>query len=1017
MPTFDRLYAALVLDETSHVKQLLEEINPSRSKISGAKTQALALAEHVRKAHSNQGGMDSFMSTYDLSSQEGIALMCLAEALLRIPDGATADRLIADKISKGDWESHLSNSDSLFVNVATMGLLLTGKVINPDPMATENWTGSLKGWFSRTSEPIIRQAIAQAMKILGKQYVLGETIEQAMKRAAKKEAEGFTYSYDMLGESARTEEHAEHYFEAYAAAIHAIGKNAEGKGLTAGPGISIKLSALHPRYEFSHWDDQFKFLLPRLLELAQLAKSYGIGFTVDAEEADRLELSLALFKAVAEDPSLAGWNGLGLAVQGYQKRARAVIDWLKELAIQTKRKIMVRLVKGAYWDSEIKNSQTNGFDYYPVFTRKMTTDVSYLTCAQKLLENAQYFYPQFATHNAFTVSAILSMVKPETEFEFQRLHGMGDALYDKLLGDNKHIRCRIYAPVGGHQYLLAYLVRRLLENGANTSFVNQVISDSTPIEDLIANPIEKLDALHCKPHPKIKLPRDLFEPKRLNSRGLDLNQTKTFADFETQLNAHYPAVIAARGRITGATVDAVAPAMKKAVAAHDAWSRQSLETRAALLNAMADALEAHRSELVAIAVKEAGKTVPNAIGEVREAVDFCRYYAAQALETLKPTVLPGPTGEFNQLSYRGRGVVICISPWNFPLAIFTGQLAAALVAGNTVIAKPAEQTSYMAYRAVQLFHKAGIPQDVLQLMIGSGSTVGSAMVAHPDVAGVIFTGSTEVAQMINQSLAAKQGAIVPLIAETGGQNTMIVDSTALLEQVVMDVGKSAFDSAGQRCSALRILCVQEDIADDLITMIKGSMDTLVVGDPSLLKTDVGPVIDAGAQGMLRDHIESMRARGFPVYQIPMTDYAGTGTFVPPTLIEIDSIHTLEREIFGPILHLVRYSANKVTQLIHDINSTGYGLTFGMHSRNESQYLHVVSRMDAGNAYINRNIVGAVVGVQPFGGEGLSGTGPKAGGPNYIMRLVHEHALSINTVAMGGNASLLSLADDEDLLSH
>ncbi len=1012
MPSFDKLHTALMLDETSHAKLLLEEIKPSVSKIAEAKPLALSLAEHVRKAQSNQGGMDSFMSTYDLSSKEGIALMCLAEALLRIPDGATADRLIADKISKGDWESHFGKSDSLFVNVATLGLLVTGKVINPDPLATENWSGSLKGWFSRTSEPVIRQAIAQAMKILGKQYVLGETIESAMKRAATKEAEGFTYSYDMLGESARTEGQAEAYFNAYAASIHAIGKNAQGKGLIAGPGISIKLSALHPRYEFAQWDDQFKYLLPRLLELAQLAKSYNIGMTVDAEEADRLELSLALFEAVARDPGLKGWEGLGLAVQGYQKRARAVIDWLKELSIETQRKIMVRLVKGAYWDSEVKHAQISGFDHYPVYTRKMTTDVSYLTCAQKLIDNAQHFYPQFATHNAFTVAAIMKMVKPDTAFEFQRLHGMGDDLYDKLLAENKGVRCRIYAPVGGHQYLLAYLVRRLLENGANTSFVNQVVGSDVSIEDLIANPVEKLAKLNTKPHPKIKLPTALYQPERKNSQGIDLLETHNFNALEAQVKTHFPGIQAAK--VAEVTVDAVDPAMKKASLAYETWSRKSLEDRAAILNAMADQMEAHTSELIAIAIKEAGKTIPNAIGEIREAVDFCRYYAAQGLKTLAPVVLPGPTGEFNQLSYRGRGVMVCISPWNFPLAIFTGQLAAALMAGNTVLAKPAEQTPLMAKRAVELFYKAGVPQDVLQLLPGDGSTVGAALVAHPDVAGVIFTGSTEVAQIINQTLAAKSGAIVPLIAETGGQNTMIVDSTALLEQVVIDVVRSAFDSAGQRCSALRVLCVQEDIADDLIEMIKGMMDTLKVGDPSLLKTDVGPVIDAEAQGMLLKHIESMRERGFKTYQIPMTEYAEKGTFVPPTMIEIDSLSSLKREVFGPVLHVLRYSANKLSALIQEINQTGYGLTFGMHSRNESQYHHVVSSMNVGNAYINRNIVGAVVGVQPFGGEGLSGTGPKAGGPNYLMRLVNEHALSINTVAMGGNASLLSLSDDEDV---
>lgn len=1013
MATFDRLHNALVQNEATHVKQLLEEIKPSEDKIASAKPLAVALAEHVRKAQDDQGGMDSFMQTYDLSSKEGIALMCLAEALLRIPDGATADRLIADKISKGEWENHLGNSESMFVNVATMGLLLTGKVINPDPMAGENWTGSLKGWFARTSEPIIRQAVAQAMKILGKQYVLGETIDAAIKRAKNKENDGFTYSYDMLGESARTAEHADDYFASYAMAIHAIGKNAHNKGVTEGPGISIKLSALHPRYEFAKWDEQFSVMLPRLLELAQLAKSYNIGFTIDAEEADRLELSLALLKAVAEDASLEGWDGLGLAVQAYQKRARAVLDWVKDLAVQTKRRIMVRLVKGAYWDSEIKHAQIAGFAYYPVYTRKMTTDVSYLTCAQKLIEYSKYLYPQFATHNAFTVAAIMQMVEPDTQFEFQRLHGMGESLYDKLLQDNPRIRCRIYAPVGGHKYLLAYLVRRLLENGANTSFVNQIVSDETPLDDLVANPIEKLTALNHKPHPKIKLPIDLYAPKRLNSLGVDLFEQHNFTSLNEQLNAHYPKVLAALKNVKHVSVDAVEPAIQKAKIAYESWSHKSLEDRATVLRAMADKMEEHMPELAAIAIKEAGKTLPNAIGEIREAVDFCRYYAAQALETLQPEILPGPTGEYNQLSYHGRGVMVCISPWNFPLAIFTGQLAAALMAGNTVLAKPAEQTTYMGQRAVELFHKAGVPKDVLQLMPGSGSTVGAAMVGHPDVAGVIFTGSTEVAQHINQTLASKNGPIVPLIAETGGQNALIVDSTALLEQAVLDICSSAFDSAGQRCSALRVLCVQEDIADALIHMIKGHMDTLKIGDSAMLNTDVGPVIDTGAQRMLLEHIEAMRKKGFATYQTDMSQAAEQGAFVPPTLVEIDKLSTLQREVFGPILHVIRYDANKLSNLINDINAMGYGLTFGVHSRNESQYHHIVSRVKIGNAYINRNIVGAVVGVQPFGGQGLSGTGPKAGGPNYLMRLVHEHALSINTVAMGGNASLLSLSDDED----
>lgn len=1042
MPNFDKLHAALIQDETTHVEQLLKDTKHLDSMFPAIHDQALVLAEHIRAEHAKQGGMDSFMSTYDLSSHEGIALMCLAEALLRIPDSATADRLIADKISKGDWASHLGTSDSLFVNAATWGLLLTGKVVNPDPLATENWSHSLKGWFAKTSEPVIRQAIAQAMKILGKQYVLGETIESAMKRAAKQEARGYTYSYDMLGEAARTYADADHYFNAYEAAIHAIGKASNGKGPIAGPGISIKFSGLHPRYEFAHWDAQFKELLPRVRELAQLAKSYNIGFTIDAEEADKLELSLAILKALAEDQSLEGWEGLGLAVQAYQKRARAVLDWLIELSKDTKRRLKVRLVKGAYWDSEIKHAQEMGYPYYPVYTRKMSTDTSYLVCAEKMLANEKYIYPQFATHNAFTVAAICNMAGKDAEFEFQRLHGMGEDLYDKVMKE-QNVRCRVYAPVGGHQYLLAYLVRRLLENGANTSFVNQVVSAKTSIGELVANPVETLRSMHSKPHPSIPLPHNLYQPVRENSLGVDLMETKTLETLQNQIHAHekrlFPQTIkpltkahadkfdqtlnvtnpADRnmhlGEVKCATKDMVNDAMEIGHKAYHEWSSRTVKERADILRGMADQLETHMSELMALAINEAGKTLPNAVAEVREAVDFCRYYASQAEEKLAcPEVFKGPTGEYDQLSYRGRGVFVTISPWNFPLAIFTGQLSAALVAGNTVVAKPAEQTSLIAHRAVELFHKAGLPEDVLQLLPGTGEVVGAALVAHPRVAGVMFTGSTEVAHLINQTLAKKDGLIVPLIAETGGQNALVVDSTALLEQSVMDIAQSAFDSAGQRCSALRVLCVQEDVADALINMIKGHMDTMLIGNPADIKTDVGPVIDDEAQQMLLDHIESMRGHSKDFYQAqPDAEVAKQGTYVPPTMIEIENINVLKREVFGPVLHVVRFSAKKLTQMIDEINATGYGLTFGVHTRIESQYQRIVKAIHAGNVYVNRNIVGAVVGVQPFGGEGLSGTGPKAGGPNYLFRLVQEQSLSVNTVAMGGNASLLSLKDDED----
>lgn len=1030
------LHDAWFSSEEAILKSLLSQIQWDSARLESISSYAKTLSLTVREVHAKKGGMDSFMSAYDLSSDEGIALMCMAEALLRIPDSHTQNALIVDKISKGSWDEYLGTSDSLFVNAATWGLMLTGKVIDPNPMNQHEWMGVLRGWLSKTSQPVIRQAVKFAMKLLGNQFVMAETIEQGLSRAKVQEKKGYSYSFDMLGESAKTEEDAQLYFESYMRAIHAIGQH-DNLGPYRGAGISIKLSAIHPRYSFSHWHAQFEVLYPALKKLALAAKQYDMGFTIDAEEADRLELQLALLETLMNDPDLKGWVGMGLAVQAYQKRALPVLQALKRMVQSSGTKIMVRLVKGAYWDSEIKFAQMMGYDVYPVYTRKVNTDISYLACAQFMCQNLDVFYAQFATHNAYTVSAILSMNPTPGSFEFQRLHGMGDALYDKIIHDKK-IPVRVYAPVGGYAHLLAYLVRRLLENGANTSFVNQVVSTNTPIDQLIAHPMLQAQTLKAVAHPKVPLPRYIYGAERLNSRGLNLGDTQTVKALEVNMNTFvkqlpvkaHPLMpqgfnqaqaqtwvvknpadqTEVLGECLFASESDVDQAFKTARSALKRWSKRPVAERANILRGMADAMEAHREWLYTLLIKEAGKTMGNAVGEVREAIDFCRYYAAQAEEKFAaPIVLQGPTGEYNQLSYSARGVMVCISPWNFPLAIFAGQIVAALVAGNTVIAKPAEQTSLIAYEAVKLFYKAGLPEDVLQLLPGKGETVGANLVSHADVAGVIFTGSTDVARIINQTLSRKAGPIVPLIAETGGQNAMVIDSSALLEQAVGDMIQSAFDSAGQRCSALRVAFVQEDIADKLVHMLKGAMDTLTVGNPAALSVDVGPVIDAQAQSGLIAHIDAMKKAGYPVYQIAAPS---TGIFVPPTLIMLPNLHDLKQEVFGPVLHVVTFKAQDIDQVIQQINDTGFGLTFGIHTRIERQFQKVVSQVEVGNIYVNRNIVGAVVGVQPFGGQGLSGTGPKAGGPNYLMRLVHEHALSINTVAMGGNASLLSLDDLE-----
>lgn len=995
-PLRSAITAAYRRDETSAVEWLLAQGAAANA---DAYPLAHRLVSAVREKRTRSSGVDALMHEFSLSSEEGVALMCLAEALLRIPDSATADRLIADKISKGDWKKHMGESPSLFVNAATWGLVITGKLVSSN---SESGLGAaLTRMIAKGGEPLIRKGVDLAMRMLGNQFVTGQTIAEALKNSRENETRGYRYSYDMLGEAALTELDAQHYYASYEAAIHAIGNASNGRGIKDGPGISIKLSALHPRYSRAQQARVMAELLPRVRNLVLLAKQYDIGINIDAEEADRLEISLDMLEALAFDPALAGFEGIGLVVQAYQKRCPFVLDYVIDLARRSGRKFMVRLVKGAYWDAEIKRAQVDGLPGYPVYTRKVYTDVSYLTCARKLLGATDVIYAQFATHNAHTLSVIYTWAKADgvSNYEFQCLHGMGETLYDQVVGpDNLNKACRIYAPVGSHETLLAYLVRRLLENGANSSFVNQIVDASVPIDSLLADPFDQARAAHCLPHPRIPLPADLFPDGRRNSAGLDLANENVLAALAADLGTPrtYAAVPLVDGpleavgavnivnpaqkadivgQVTEATVADVDTALQAAESAQPIWAGLGNAARADIVARVGDLFEQHQGELMALAVREAGKSLPNAIAEVREAVDFLRYYAAE-IRMADPA--------------RALGTVTCISPWNFPLAIFTGQVAAALAAGNVVLAKPAEQTPLIAYRAVQLFHAAGVPKGALQLLPGRGETVGAALTADARVNAVIFTGSTEVAQLINRTLAeraAREGCDIPLIAETGGQNALIVDSSALPEQVVQDVLTSAFDSAGQRCSALRVLFLQEDIADKTIRMLKGAMQELRVGVPDRLATDIGPVIDAEAQQNLLAHIERMRATAKQHYSLPLpAELAAQGTFVPPTVLEIGSLDELKREVFGPVLHIVRWRRADLGRVVDTINATGYGLTLGVHSRIDETIDFITTRAHVGNIYVNRNIVGAVVGVQPFGGEGKSGTGPKAGGPLYLLRL-------------------------------
>lgn len=1024
--------------EKSLVQTLVNEARLNETQVLSIQKRATKLVEQVRQERRQSAGIDSFLSEYTLSSEEGIALMCLAEALLRVPDKETIDKLIKDKLAPVDWKSHQGQSDMFFVNAATWALMLTGKVLNADKQENK-LKKALLTFANRAGEGIVRKAVEKAMHIMSKQFVMGRTIQEAISRAKKLEAEGYRYSYDMLGEAALTTKDAQKYLLAYQQAIENIGQAFADKSLSLyeKAGISIKLSALYPRYQEAQSVQVMENLAPILLSLAQLAKKHDISMTIDAEESERLDLSLDLIEKVFTDESLDGWNGFGLALQSYQKRAFYVLDWLADLARKTGKRMMVRLIKGAYWDSEIKKAQMQGLKEYPVFTRKVYTDVSFQACAKKIMTMTDVIYPQFATHNASSVAMILEIVGEYRDFEFQCLHGMGNNLYEQIVPANAmNIPCRIYAPVGTHEDLLPYLVRRLLENGANSSFVNRIVDEKAPVSSLVEDPVQKSETFLARAEVNIPLPEAIM-PLRKNSKGVDFSDRQVKADLYQELQAIKPQSFQGMPLVAGAVeglpkVSVCSPQQKnqsvgtiQSASAKDvetalqasqktfpAWSKTSVDVRATCLERFADALEEESTELMALLCLEAGKTWIDAAGEVREAVDFCRYYAqlarAQMSEGLK---LQGYTGETNVLSLHPRGTILCISPWNFPLAIFTGQIAAALVTGNCVIAKPAEQTSLIAYKALSLLHKAGIPLGAAQLLPGTGEEVGAPLVKDTRIAGVIFTGSTETARLINQSLAAREGAIIPLIAETGGQNAMIVDSSALLEQVVIDAVLSSFGSAGQRCSALRVLFVQEEVYPRTLELLKGSMQQLVIGDPGFLDTDIGPVIDEPALTILQRHVQSMQEAGYPVYQCELPDTCQKGYFMSPTLIEIPDISVLKREVFGPILHLVKFNKANLDAVITSINNTQYGLTLGIHSRINDTVDYIRERTHAGNCYVNRNMVGAVVGLQPFGGEGLSGTGPKAGGPHYLSRLCHERTCTVDTTAAGGNAMLMALPEE------
>ena len=1006
-------------DEQEVIESLIPVAELDISARTRVRERARVLIEGIRQSSLGKGGIDALLNEFSLSTEEGVVLMCLAEALLRVPDKHTMDLLIQDKLSDGDWASHLGNSESLFVNASAWGLLITGKLVSYKSTDRASQQNLLKRTVGRLGEPVIRASVRYAMQIMGTQFVLGNTIDAALTRANKKESQGFRHSYDMLGEAARTEADAQRYLHSYHNAIEAIGSAANNRGPIESPGISVKLSAIHPRYEFTHRQRVFDELLPRLKSLVSAAKKYNIGFTVDAEEADRLDLSLDLIEAVFSDPELDGWEGFGIAVQAYQKRALPVIDWAQQLAEKTGRKLMVRLVKGAYWDTEIKLAQAEGYTDYPVFTSKQATDVSYQACARRLLEFRDHIYPQFATHNAYSVASILQMAAEIDQagqlkkggYEFQRLHGMGEALYEQVL-DREAIACRIYAPVGEHSDLLAYLVRRLLENGANSSFVNNIVDESVDIETLLIDPVETVKGWHCKRNTAIVKPVALYGSERKNSVGLDLSDTEELRDLDQSLQRWWQSLqeeVSERkdanaeqkghevlnpanqseqlGFVRTQTEQDLDAMLSQATAAASSWAKTDYRDRAQCLIKLAETMENRRIELIGLCIKEAGKTLGDAVAEVREAVDFCRYYGLQAQTTLAKN------------NAQARGVILCISPWNFPLAIFIGQVTAALAAGNTVLAKSAEQTSLIACKAVEMAIESGIPAEAIHLINAPGRRVGAQLVPDQRVNGIMFTGSTDTGKILQKTLAERPDVGVPLIAETGGQNAMIVDSTALPEQVVDDVLASGFQSAGQRCSALRVLFIQEDVADKIITMIQGGMAELRVGDPAHLHTDVGPVIDEKAHRGLCQHIELMAehekaGQAKLIYRCQMSDAAQHGHFFAPTLYEINNLGLLKEEVFGPVVHIIRYPSGGLDQVIEQIDASGFGLTLGIHSRIHKVKNYIAERVGVGNIYVNRNMIGAVVGVQPFGGQGLSGTGPKAGGPVYLTRLTQPVGLQL-----------------------
>ncbi|MGQ7794036.1 bifunctional proline dehydrogenase/L-glutamate gamma-semialdehyde dehydrogenase PutA [Faunimonas sp. B44] len=1023
-PAFRAPYAP---DDEDLVRTLRAELALSSDAARRASERARGYVEGIRAARGSVGGLEDFMQTYSLSTREGLALMSLAEALLRVPDAATQDRLIEDKLGGRDWAEAARETESWIVSATTWALGMSVRIVHPGETA-EGIVGKLA---QRLGMPTIRTAARQAMRLLGHQFVLGETIEAALRRARSREERGYRHSFDMLGEGARTARDARRYLESYRHALEAIGRSARGEGPRERPGLSVKLSALHPRYTARQRDRVLSELVPDLVELARLAKAHDLNLTVDAEEAERLELSLDVFGALLREPALAGWDGLGLAVQAYQKRAPAVVSWLDDAARAAGRRLMVRLVKGAYWDTEVKRAQERGLADFPVFTRKPVTDLAYLVCASRLLAAGDRIYPQFATHNALTAATVIELAG-NAAFEFQRLHGMGDDLFRQVHDRDGH-PCRIYAPVGGYRELLAYLVRRLLENGANSSFVNVVSDPGVPIGGLVAHPHEALADGSVR-HARIARPDAIF-PGRRNSAGIEFGDRQEVACLRAGMRAVANPILDAAPMVAGRRIGGTRRALRApvdcatlvghveeagpetsagAVAAaldeFSAWDTTPAEERARVLERAADIVEARRDRLMALLAREGGKTLDDGIAEIRETVDFLRFYAREARRLFgADTIMPGPTGEENRYRLRGRGVFVCISPWNFPLAIFTGQVAAALAAGNAVVAKPAEQTPLVAFAAVSILHEAGVPASVLNLLPGDGAT-GAALVADLRIGGVAFTGSTAVAQAINRTLAARPGSIIPFVAETGGINAMIADATALPEQVADDVVTSAFRSAGQRCSATRLLFAQADVADQMIGMIAGAAAELVLGDPSDPATDIGPVIDAEAKAGLEAHIERMRREQKIIHAGAAP---AAGLFVAPHVIELDRAAVLDSEVFGPILHVVRWQSDRLDEIIEAVRSTGYGLTLGIHTRVGGRAERIARALQVGNVYVNRNTIGAVVGAQPFGGSGLSGTGPKAGGPNYLQRFALEQVVSTDTTAAGGNASLVTLDDAVD----